>query len=957
MATLQSPGVSVTVIDESIYAPSGSGTVPLIVTATRQNKLNEQGELASGTLPEMGDSLTLVTSRNDLVSRFGKPQFKVNNGTVIHGDETNEYGLHAAWRVLNQTNQAYILNANIDLEQLEPMINEPTQAVDSGTHWFDISRSNFGLFMWNSTTSAWEEAEVDIINSMESVQQVNGVAQPKDTIGVNGDFAAVTVQTPIVVYEKVGGTWIMLGAETGSSRDFQFAPHTRVPARRADGTSALEEGDLYIKTTVPRNGAFFDVSSYNADSGQFVTKEVPFYMANDDATRYFDGIGELDEGQVYAQIDNDSTLNPDYNYNAGTPKASDGVAAFTLKRFNGQSTTVSLSNKDVVDFDLSVQAAYNFIVNDVVITIDASMQNAASTDPNKVTVEEIVIALQGNPDLQAANIRTELAGKKIRFINTQGLDIVVKNGGDYPASDPNNVLPQLGFAKNAGAGQSAYHRTSNWEVLEYVASTTEPTAEAEINTLWYNTDLRAELLEAYFDTQDNEMKWRSYAWSEDVNEMLTAKLSIRSSAPESPSAGDIWLDSDDQENYPTLYKYVNNQWVLLDNTDQVTNMGVVFGNYHYDAPYDDEGNARPEGPSATVENVVPNAQEYPEGILFFNMDYSTNNVKEYQGNGEWVAVSGNRPDGSPYMGRKAQRQMVVRAMKRAVLNSSEIRARDKYFNLIAAPGYIELLPELNSLNVAKKQTAFVVGSSPMRLQANGNAVQNWATNQAGAFQDGEDGLVTFNNMSATWAFAGLQSDADGNLVSVPSDVMALDVLIQNDRIAYPWYAPAGDTRGLVPATSAIGYVEDGEFRVAQIDDGLVDTLYINNINPIINFPNEGIKVWGQKTLTSVSSSMDRINVSRLTAYLRYMLDRITRPFLFEQNDAQTRQAVVNVVEKFLADIVQKRGITDFVVRCDESNNTPARIDRNELWCDVAIIPTKSVEFIFIPVRLLNTGEL
>jgi len=784
MATLQSPGVSVTVVDDSIYAPSGSGTVPLIVTATRQNKLNEQGEIASGTLPEMGDTLTLVTSRNDLVTRFGKPQFKVNNGTVIHGDETNEYGLHAAWRVLNQTNQAYILNANIDLEQLEPSITEPTKPVAGGTHWFDISRSNFGLFMWNTTTTAWEEVNVDIINSMESVQQVNGVAQPKDTIGVNGDFAAVTVQTPIVVYEKVGGTWIMLGAESGTTRDFQFAPHTRVPARRADGTSSLEEGDLFIKTTVPRNGAYFDVSSYNADSGQFVTKEVPFYMTNDDATRYYDGIGELNEGQVYAQIDNDSTLNPDYNYNPATPKASDGVGVFTLKRFNGQGNTVALSNKDVADFDISTQS-YNFIINDVTITIDASMQNAASTDPDKVTVEEIVIALQSDPDLQAANIRTELAGKKIRLINTKGYYIVVKNGGDYAATDPNNILPQLGFAKNAGAGQSAYHRTSNWEVLEYVASGTEPTAEPDVNTLWYNTDLRAELLEAYFDEANGEMVWRPYAWSEDVNEMLNHKLSIRSSMPESPSEGDVWLDSNDQDNYPALYKRINNQWMLLDNTDQVTNMGVVFGNYHYDAPYDDEGNARPEGPSDTVSNIVPNPQEYPEGILFFNMDYSTNNVKEYQGNGEWVSVSGNRPDGSPYMGRKAQRQMVVKALKRAVINSNEARARDKYFNLISAPGYVELLPELNSLNVAKKQTAFVVGSSPMRLKAFANDVETWASNQNGAFQDGEEGLVTYNNMSACWAFAGLQSDADGNLVSVPSDVMALDVLIQNDRIAYP----------------------------------------------------------------------------------------------------------------------------------------------------------------------------
>jgi hypothetical protein len=393
---------------------------------------------------------------------------------------------------------------------------------------------------------------------------------------------------------------------------------------------------------------------------------------------------------------------------------------------------------------------------------------------------------------------------------------------------------------------------------------------------------------------------------------------------------DLWLDSN-SESYPHIFVYKDSEWKEIDITNDDV---IVFDN-----------------------NENRTVQDGSVELLFVDMDNSGMVVKEYQSNGEWISVAGNAPDGSPYMGYNAQRQMVVRALKRAVLNSKEARSKNNFYNLIAAPGYIELLPELNSLNIAKKQTAFVVGSSPMRLKAFGNDVQNWATNQNNAFLDSEDGLVTFNNMSAVWAFAGLQSDAEGNLVSVPSDVMALDVLIQNDRVAYPWFAPAGDSRGLVPATSAVGYVEDGEFLVAQIDDGLLDTLYTNNINPIVNFPNEGIKIWGQKTLTSVPSAMDRINVSRLTAYLRYMLDRITRPFLFEQNDSQTRQAVTNVVEKFLADIVQKRGITDFVVRCDASNNTPARIDRNELWCDVAIIPTRSVEFLYIPVRLLNTGEL
>lgn len=960
MATLQSPGVSVTVIDESIYADAGSGTVPLIVTATRQNKLNEQGEIASGTLPEAGDSLTLVTGRRDLIQRFGKPQFKVNNGTVIHGDETNEYGLHAAWRVLNQTNRAYILNANIDMAQLEPRTTVPTRPVASGTHWLDLSRTTFGLFQWNSTTTAWEEAEVQVLTDEPGTGVVQPVssyrASPKDTFGVNGDFAAVVSYSPIMLYKKEGGTWKELGAED-SAFDFQFAPHTRVPTTQGDGTTALADGDMYIKTTVPRGGAFYDVSSYSADAGQFISKSVPLFVANDKATSYFKGIGEYTEGAVYMQIDNEGPLNPSFSYDPRFPKASDGVAAHTLKRYNGKVFTEATSNLDVPAMDLTAQTSYQVVINGVSITFDSA---ADTTGDNTVTVEEMAIVLQGNDELKAANVRTELVGQRLKLVHTQGMDITVKNVGvantDWTPNTTTDVAAVMGFAYSVSAGQQLF-RKSNWEALEYTASFEEPRREPEVNTLWYNTDLQAEFLESYFDETAGEMKWRTYAFSEDDGQNgLSAKLSIRSSAPTSPTNGDLWLDSDDQENYPNVYRYVSatGEWAKLDNTDQETTNGIVFGNYSSEAPFTN-GVARDE--STILTEVAPNPELYPEGILFMNMDYSTNNVKEYQGNGIWASVSGNRPDGSPYMGRKAQRQMVVKAMKRAVANSQQARARDKYYNLISAPGYPELLGEMNSLNVAKKQTAFVVGTAPMRLKAFGNDVQSWATNQKGAFIDGEDGLVSLNNMSAVWAFAGLQSDANGNLVSVPADVLALDVLIQNDRVAYPWFAPAGDTRGLVPATSAIGYVEGNEFRLAQFDDGLVDTLYTNNINPIINFPNEGIKVWGQKTLTNVNSSLDRINVARLTAYLRYMLERITRPFLFEQNDAQTRQAAANVVEKFLADIAQKRGITDFVVQVDASNNTPARIDRNELWIDVAIVPTKSVEFIYIPVRLKNTGDI
>jgi phage tail sheath protein FI len=91
--------------------------------------------------------------------------------------------------------------------------------------------------------------------------------------------------------------------------------------------------------------------------------------------------------------------------------------------------------------------------------------------------------------------------------------------------------------------------------------------------------------------------------------------------------------------------------------------------------------------------------------------------------------------------------------------------------------------------------------------------------------------------------------------------------------------------------------------------------------------------------------------------MRRQLALAARPFVFEPNDALTRKQIAGVMESLMIDLVAKRGIYDYLVVCDESNNTPARIDRNELWIDVAVEPVKAAEFIYIPVRILNTGEL
>jgi len=98
-----------------------------------------------------------------------------------------------------------------------------------------------------------------------------------------------------------------------------------------------------------------------------------------------------------------------------------------------------------------------------------------------------------------------------------------------------------------------------------------------------------------------------------------------------------------------------------------------------------------------------------------------------------------------------------------------------------------------------------------------------------------------------------------------------------------------------------------------------------------------------------------VNVSRLVCYLRTVLDAVARPFIFEPNDTITRNQVKAGFEAVLNDIVAKRGIYDYLVVCDTTNNTPDRIDRNELYVDIAIKPVKAIEFIYIPVRLIATG--
>jgi phage tail sheath protein FI len=183
-------------------------------------------------------------------------------------------------------------------------------------------------------------------------------------------------------------------------------------------------------------------------------------------------------------------------------------------------------------------------------------------------------------------------------------------------------------------------------------------------------------------------------------------------------------------------------------------------------------------------------------------------------------------------------------------------------------------------------------------------------------------------------------------VWVPPSVVLPGVMAYNDRVAAEWFAPAGLNRG--------GLTEVVEVKT-RLSHSERDDLYENRINPIAVFPGTGVAVWGQKTLQGKPSALDRINVRRLLIAAKKFIASATRYLVFEQNTTQTRTRFLNIVTPYLESIQQRQGLYAFRVIMDESNNTPDVIDRNILYGQLFLQPTKTAEFIILDFNIQSTG--
>ena len=1125
---LTSPGVEVSVINESFYVPADAGTTPLFIIASSGNKTNGAGDgTAVGTTTANANTAYLISSQRELTETFGDPKFYTDaSGNSLNGYELNEYGLQAAYSFLGVANRAFVLRANVDTSQLLGSASAPTATPTDGTYWFDLASSSYGTFEWSATNQSFTTITPTLITLVADLVGGVSTGAPKTSIGSIGDYAINTTHVTNKLYKKTAAnTWVQVGStdwhtslpvvtvpsgttvtsghsiiingvtvsassttlanvasqigsnvtnvtasvnsttgnleifhngkalgdSTGGANTIRFESATGtlladlgITPGVKNGVTLLQDkhtnrptwkttednrpnGSVWFKTTNANAGANLIAKLYSTSSASFSTVSSPLYATNHSAIYNLDaanGGSTLTPGTLYAQ----------YNVTEQSITAGDAadttpnVADFQLFRYEGGPTTIT-----------SLLATPSFTSSETFIIQESVKNQEALSSAVTVTVggtgtDDFIAAVNGAglTNVSASKLTTgeitmtHALGGEFRMFDTSGTPLAdagfsattAHAYGTYTANSATLIdnLYDLPTGDSIDSSANTGIMASNFKRLSYTASASAPNNEPTDGTLWYNTNLEADIM------AHNGTTWVGYATAYGTTDPAGPQFSATAPTTQSDATAlvtnDLWIDTSDLENFPKLYKYntsasisstnTANQvavtttgaaWVLVDKADQTTEDGVVFADARWHTATDKAaGTSTAAGTASTIKNLLsdgfldpdaPDPTNYPQGILLWNTRRSGYNVKEYKnsyittakypGSGSsglgnirynsnesvssyypdrWVTKSSNNADGSGSFGRKAQRKVIVEQLKSEIDTNQAIREDQRGFNVIATPGYPEMIQNMINLNTDRNNTAFVVGDTPMRLAGTSTAIQDWANNSSAALDNGEDGLVSASDYLGVFYPSGLTTDNTGKSIVVPASHMMMRTLANSDNTSYPWFAPAGTRRGVVDNATSVGYVNaDGEFQTISVTESVRDSMHEVKINPITFFSGAGIVNFGNLTKTSASSALDRINVSRLAVYLRTQLDALGKPFIFEPNDELTRNEIKQAVESFLLELVGQRALYDFLVVCDETNNTPTRIDRNELYVDIAIEPIKSVEFIYIPLRIKNTGEI
>jgi phage tail sheath protein FI len=246
------------------------------------------------------------------------------------------------------------------------------------------------------------------------------------------------------------------------------------------------------------------------------------------------------------------------------------------------------------------------------------------------------------------------------------------------------------------------------------------------------------------------------------------------------------------------------------------------------------------------------------------------------------------------------------------------------------------------ITVAERTTDFLaLISPPYAVGKPGDAI-DWSN----GFATSRTAAVNSSYCAMYWPWLKVFQVFDGKDRWLAPEIYGARQMGVTDAVADPWFAPAGFVRGRLTKPTDVEVI---------LNQGDRDSMYSggNCINPVVNFPQNGIAIFGQRTTQRQPTALDRINVRRMMIYIKKVILASTQRLVFEPNDKFTWTRVEQLINPLLDDIMRRRGITEFKVICDETTNTPIRVDRNEMWCKVLIKPTKTAEIVIFELNLTS----
>jgi len=937
------------IIDDSSYGAGTSAIIPLYVFATEQDRVIDEdtGEIAPGTTKAVANEVLMLTSRKDVTDTYGVPQFTTVNGTVQQGDELNEVGLYGLYDALGNSSLAYAIRADIDLKQLKASKLEPKGKPENNKLWFDMdtNTTSYGLFRANGKagTRGWERIEnITVLYDNKDDKKSKSIeAQLAELDSSIGDIVAAYDVNGLKFYEKTSsGEWYVIGSddwknESSEGATLTITSHTQVPESGVAGS-------IWLKTTEPNYGAKFIMKQYSSASDSWIDTTVPTYASFVDAEYAYGPL--LAAGSKILNFESDpedaEAVLKFYEYKSGAAKVSSKNAITSLTEGNELTVRV-VGDDEIVEKTVPVPTVNEGELSDKIA--------AFVKEFNKAKISDLVA-------------------------ETNGDKITITSGKGYSIELSGSARTELNLDEEA----------FNWILMENLyASDVEPTVDAEEGTLWFNDDLNIDIM------VNNNGAWNGY-----VNKYTDAKVFAQPSAPlyhdeehNQLCENDIWVNTA-AVNYPEIHRYIQDEgWVLVDNTDQTTPDGVIFADVRENAGYEFDNSVESKDllVSDYVDPYAPNPQSYPDGILLFNTMLSGNNIKEFKdvyagyskehatytvGNSKefdapgteknkkttrWVSASGNAADGSGLFGRKAQRAMIVKALAAAINSNEDIRSKEYDFFYACCPGYPELDDELVALNAEKKEMFYIVSDTPARLKAKANDITAWATNKNNAPSHGENGrIIQSAYMTRQYPSMGLTSNVDGTEIAVPTSIAKMKNLLLLPRGMFA----AGTQYGQVKNLASVGYINDEEeYNPVTIREGLGEVIVANKMNPIMPQRNTGLLFWGENTENAITSSLSDEHAILTLLRLKRELDEACLPFFFRANTEALRKDFDATLRSILNDYVGREELYDYVLVTDRSVNTPERIERKELWAEIAIEIVKGVEQIYIPIRIVKTGSL